>query len=465
MKKYLFMAVAAIAALSSCSSDNEVFDSEAKKALTFTARMESIGGTRATLDNKSAKWEEGDEIYVIDYNNKYAGARYKAGSDGVTFTASVQGVEATDDGAGFEAFFPANIISYDDAENKYIYELPATIEEEYGHFNMPMYGVTNSSSNTIDFTNLCGVLAIKVTSDQMAAVKGIRVSSSNRAMSGKFGPGFDEPGNVFPSIIDYEDASKTLTVTYTDEGGVETETEGKVFYIAIPPSFTMNSWIPTQDPYENLKIELSADGTDFTKSMTTKKDADILVERNKIYNITFKDNTPPTTGTAKATIGGEEVDVKWVQLWKDGPKFAEKNVGASRAADEGSTMKFTEATKVGTEYVWGANWCTPSKGDMDELLKAAPDGGSEKVACEYIQEDGKWGFKFTGLTDGYTDNSVFFPAQSGNSRSGDAIYWSATADGSRAWLMLLQYFNGDWFSDWGTDVQDHEYRVRPVLKN
>ena len=111
MKKYLFMAVAAIAALSSCSSDNEVFDSEAKKALTFTARMESIGGTRATLDNKSAKWEEGDEIYVIDYNNKYAGARYKAGSDGVTFTASVQGVEATDDGAGFEAFFPANSLT------------------------------------------------------------------------------------------------------------------------------------------------------------------------------------------------------------------------------------------------------------------------------------------------------------------------------------------------------------------
>ena len=457
------MAVAAIAALSSCSSDNEVFDSEAKKALTFTARMESIGGTRATLDNKSAKWEEGDEIYVIDYNNKYAGARYKAGSDGVTFTASVQGVEATDDGAGFEAFFPANIISYDDAENKYIYELPATIEEEYGHFNMPMYGVTNSSSNTIDFTNLCGVLAIKVTSDQMAAVKGIRVSSSNRAMSGKFGPGFDESGNVFPSIIDYEDASKTLTVTYTDEGGVETETEGKVFYIAIPPSFTMNSWIPTQDPYENLKIELSADGTDFTKSMTTKKDADILVERNKIYNITFKDNTPPTTGTAKATIGGEEVDVKWVQLWAGGPKFAEYNIGASSVTDLGITMTFSEATSA--EYVWGAYWCTPSKGDMDELLKAATDGGSEKVACEYIQEDGKWGFKFTGLTDGYKENSVFFPAQLGNSNYGFALYWSATAGGSGAWYMSLYYYHGGWDSNWYPDDQDELHYVRPVLKN
>ncbi|MDO4824289.1 MAG: hypothetical protein Q4A08_09010, partial [Bacteroidales bacterium] len=34
-----------------------------------------------------------------------------------------------------------------------------------------------------------------------------------------------------------------------------------------------------------------------------------------------------TTGTAKATIGGSEVDVKWVQLWENGPKFAEYNVG------------------------------------------------------------------------------------------------------------------------------------------
>ena len=53
MKKYLFMAVAAIAALSSCSSDNEVFNSEVKKALTFTATMEGIGGTRAEFDSEA----------------------------------------------------------------------------------------------------------------------------------------------------------------------------------------------------------------------------------------------------------------------------------------------------------------------------------------------------------------------------------------------------------------------------
>ena len=43
--------------------------------------------------------------------------------------------------------------------------------------------------------------------------------------------------------------------------------------------------------------------------MATKKADGVTIERNKIYNITFKDNTPPTTGTAKAKINGVDVDV------------------------------------------------------------------------------------------------------------------------------------------------------------
>ena len=102
MKKYFFMAVAAIAALSSCTSDNdlELNQNTAKEALTFTATIEGSEATRATFDktNKCAAWEEGDEIYVIDYNWKNEGARYKAGSDGTTttFTASESGKEAKD---------------------------------------------------------------------------------------------------------------------------------------------------------------------------------------------------------------------------------------------------------------------------------------------------------------------------------------------------------------------------------
>ena len=39
------------------------------------------------------------------------------------------------------------------------------------------------------------------------------------------------------------------------------------------------------------------------------------------------------TGTAKAKLTGTgEVDVKWVQLWKDGPRWATINLGVTSAS-------------------------------------------------------------------------------------------------------------------------------------
>ena len=177
----------------------------------------------------------------------------------------------------------------------------------------------------------------------------------------------------------------------------------------------------------------------------------------------------PTTGkgTAKATIGGSEVDVNWVQLWAGSPKFADRNVGASSATDAGSSMTFTDATKAGADYVWGANWCTPSKDQMDELLKAATSDGSTKVDCNYIQENGVYGFKFTGKETGYTSNSVFFPVQNGNGGNGSEGYWSATAeDDFFAWYLALSYNDEDgWDSSWDYFTHDYEFLVRPVLNN
>ena len=199
---------------------------------------------------------------------------------------------------------------------------------------------------------------------------------------------------------------------------------------------------------------------------------DVLVtsyDASQVDNVVFEKAPAATTGTAKATIGGEDVDVNWVQLWENGPKFAEYNVFVSSDPEIDSTMTFTEATMAGADYVWGANWCTPSQDQMDELLKAATSDGSEKVKCEYTQENSVWGFKFTGLTDGYTSNSVFFPSMGGDSNSGGARYWSATAaDGGKGLYMDL--YCG--YTPWGDFNWDSKWKsfftkayVRPVLKN
>ena len=101
---------------------------------------------------------------------------------------------------------------------------------------------------------------------------------------------------------------------------------------------------------------------------------DVLVtsyDASQVDNVVFEEAPAATTGTAKATIGGEDTDVNWVQLWENGPKFAEYNVGASSFTETGTEMTFTDAVKTGAEYVWGDNWCTPSKDDMEHLMTAA----------------------------------------------------------------------------------------------
>ena len=457
------MAVAAIAALSSCSSDNEVFNSEAKKALTFTATMEGIGGdTRATLDNLCAKWEVGDKIYImgIDASNIATEASYVAsGTNGTstTFEPATPGQEVS--GQTFRAFFPTYILDGGACV------IPAEIDETWaeGKFNMPMFAMSNTT--TLAFQNLCGVLAIKVNKDQLERVEFITISSSNRKLNGWIQPMPNSEGKLSVGLVSPEkdDEFDDLAIHYTSV--VEIGEEGNVFYVPIPPSYNLDFSTRsfTADPYKDLKILLN-DGEGHIKTMTTKKDKEILIERNKIYNITFKDNTPPTTGTAKAKINGVDVDVKWVQLWAGGPKFAEYNIGTSEEKVEGITMEFGDAIKTGNDYAWGANWRTPSKDEMDELNLAARED-SKKITCKYEEVNNIWGFTFTGTEAGYTDNHVFFPGdiKYGNSddKGGWGKYWSCTDNGSTAWLLYFSSTSGA--SAWQSGGKSFDFFVRPVL--
>ena len=321
------MAVAAIAALSSCSSDNDpIMGETGKQALTFTASMEG-SATRATYNStaKCASWEVGDQISIN-------GKTYNAQSAGLTttFKAATEGQEA--EGETYNAYFAC---TYDGTTAT----LPAQVSETWadGKFNMPMYAT--STTTNLQFHNLCGVLKITVKSDQIAAVKAIKVSSATMAVSGAFSVKSDAAVLSEPNTI-----ANTLTVTYSD--AVSTTAEGKVFYVAVPAQ-----------TYQELKIELDADGNGFTKSMTTKSATDITVARNKIYPITFADNAASaTTGTAKATIGGSEVDVNWVQLWENGPKFAEYNVGVTDGKAEGYGGDYWSSTPNGSNNAYNLNF-------------------------------------------------------------------------------------------------------------
>lgn len=418
MKKISIIALAAIATISSCTKDGLFTDKDGREEIVtgtapqvFNAIMEGFPATRATLDGMTPSWEVGDVISI----------------DGHSYTAKTAGTSSTFEGTGageatHHAYFPAGLYNGGSPA------LPAVQTYVAGKFDMPMYA--ESDNATLSFKNLCAVLAIKVTSDDITTLKAIKVASDKK-MNGTFTVSDNK------AVVGTDGTNVLVLASST---ALTLNADGTTFYIAIPAQ-----------NYKYLNIFLSSDGETYTQAMATKKAAGLGdIARSKMFNIGYETNA--------------------FQIYANGPYFADRNVGASSATDVGSKMTFAEAKKTDSDYVWGANWCTPGKYQMDELLKAASKG-SEKVNCEIVREGnvetGKIiGFKFTGKGTGYTGNSVFFPAESGNSFSGGADYWSSTRSQNEAWNMYLHYYSGEWLSHWDLDDRFDEYfLVRPVLVN
>lgn len=90
MKKYLFMAVAGMLALSSCSNDSdELVINETPHEMTFTAGYGDA--TRAAISGTSVTWESGDRIKVFSTKNnpgKTFSLSTGAGTNSATFTGT-----------------------------------------------------------------------------------------------------------------------------------------------------------------------------------------------------------------------------------------------------------------------------------------------------------------------------------------------------------------------------------------
>ena len=185
-------------------------------------------------------------------------------------------------------------------------------------------------------------------------------------------------------------------------------------------------------------------------------------------------------GQGKAEANGIG-KVRWMQLWRGGPKFAVYNVGATSATEYGGyycwgksndeSSKRTRIYNDGSEplagdtdtatKLWGNNWRMPTEEELEAL--ANPDN------CDsgWTTVDGVTGFMFTGKGD-YKNNSIFFPANgyyvndvSGN-KGKTGGYWASTP--REGWSTNAAEL---WFNSIKTQVEyarrDHGYCVRAVL--
>ena len=197
-----------------------------------------------------------------------------------------------------------------------------------------------------------------------------------------------------------------------------------------------------------------------------------------VDKVEFIEMEPFGQGKAEANGIGK---VRWIQLWRGGPKFAVYNVGATSATEYGGyycwgksndeSSKRTQIYNDGSEplagdtdtatKLWGNNWRMPTEEEFEAL--ANPDN------CDsgWTTVDGVTGFMFTGKGD-YKNNSIFFPANgyyvndvSGN-KGKTGGYWASTP--REGWSTNAAEL---WFNSIKTQVEysrrDHGYCVRAVL--
>lgn len=405
MKKTLLFLIAATAMMmTGCSNDDF---GGATQGMTLNATVEQPA-SRATMtgpNDGSYKFSftDNDKLYVT---NSEVSNYYTFTKNGETFTSS--DAQTTTALADWYAYFPGNTVNLTNQNGDL-----TGVANYYACAGKTASATTGADGLTIALKPQVAILRIvKVDGNSTTCYFNVKTSD------GKWVSGLKAKNNEAGFDVVTSDTKVTLL----------TASEPGTYYIAVPAG-----------------VQITIYNGD-TKFKATKAAG---LKAGMYYTLT----TGPVRGEASAT--GVTEKVGWVQLWAGGPKFATQNVAG--------TMKWTDAVK---NKFWGDNWRVPTKDEMG--LSANNTVNTEKVSAVYRRnENGVWGFEFTGITPGYTNVSLFLPANSGAvDKYGAATYWTATPVGSnQAGYQLSLICDGNhvvkcYYAALG---HDGDYYVRPVL--
>ena len=414
MKKTLLLALAAVATIfTSCSSDiindNDDSNNGQGKGMTLIANVEQTD-TRATLDTK----ETGTWTFTFtDDDNVKVGNNTI--NDYYTFTKSGDTFSSTDakvtlSAANWYAYYPSTTI---DLTNQAGTEVSAA----------KLYALAGATT-----TATTGAEGLKINMKAKAAVlRIVKVDNYGpcdiylMTKEGKYVSGLKAKKNE--AGFDVETSDKKVSVFK-----VANENTAGIYYVIVPAGVYLEVW------NDGIKFKTTSNG----------------LKAGKYYTLT----SGPTNGTATATINGEPKKIDWVQLWIGGPRIATKNVDKK--------MNWTEAAKIGSAYVWGANWRTPTKEEMDFVDKDGQTHNKENVDVENTTQDNVSGYLYKGVQPGYTQdkNNMFLPA---TNKDGSAVYWSQTLENDKGVILNMHPGEKSPYLYFWTGEKYHEYAVRPVL--
>ena len=401
--------------LAACSSEDTT-EPDVKRGMVLKANVEDTD-TRATITDNEGKWKFAfatkDEVKVS--NNK-VNAYYTFTNDGTVFTST--DAKQTAEAANWCAFFPGETIDLRNQSGAF-----ADVANKYALAGATATATTGSDGLTV--TMKAKVAVLRIVGVDRGDCLDINVQTDGGYVSGL--------------VADKKTAGFSVQTSNTKVSLLSTPDAG-MYYVVVPAGVKLLVY-----KGETLIKATKAEG----------------LTAGKYYTLL----TGKTTDKEYATINGEKVEKEWVQLWPGGPKFAKENVA--------KTLNWSEATAEGSAYVWGANWRTPTKEEMnfvnakyDENLVITP----LNTKVEVRSQDGVYGLLYTGIQHGYTDNTLFLPTVGGKDKWGDysAMYLTSTVI-NQGWGSSLDFsisetsFNSYYFMDYAYTTETTKYLVRPVL--
>lgn len=423
MKKILSFVLAAVAlAFTACSNDETIETSsngQNNKGMVLVATV-SQQSSRAAIDvnDKSGTWkftfDDNDNVVV---GNNTINDYYTFTKSGDTFSST--DAKVTSSAADWYAYYPSTNINLTNQEGT-----SKSAADLYALAGKTEKATTGAEGLTINMKAQAAVLRI-VKVDNYGPCD-IYLKTKDGYVSGltakKDQDGFD--------VKTSKEKVSIFKKNNTDKAGI--------YYVIVPAGVKIEVWNDTKLIKTTIDKGLSA---------------------GKYYTLT----SGPTKGTATATINGETQTIDWVQMWIGGPRFATVNV-------EG-TMNWAEAAKTGSAYVWGANWRTPTKDEMDFVDEDGYTTKTENVEVD-IENNVVKKFKYIGVQPGYTKNIMYLPSTVPNSSAG--VYWSSTDAGhdtgghELGWCLNMIVDDKDKYKYKYTHFftsfkKDGLYEVRPVL--
>ena len=406
--------------LAACSNDDNG-DIQPKRGMTLNASVEDLS-SRATMTDESGTWKfafaANDKVSV---SNSEITSYYTFKNNGNQITCA--DATATTKAADWYAYFPGNEVDLTKQTGNF-----ADVANKFAVAGKTAQ--TTTGENGLSITLKPKVAVLRVVAVDKNGILDIHVKTAD-----KWVKGLTATKDAAEFTVSKSDTKTTLL--QKAEGKVQA---GEISYVVVPAG---------------VKIEI------YTGDLLLNKTKDAGLTAGKYYTIT----SGPTKGTETATLAnGTTETVEWVQLWAGGPRFATKNV-----AEE---MTWTDAAKTGKEYVWGANWRTPTAVEVEEkggllfdwstgqaqagsptfTITTAPDGTEETVV-------------FTGVQPGYTKNTLTLYKKVVNGYN-QFDFWTSTNDGGYGCKFII------WRKDnitWGFgiskrhDPNTEKYLVRPVL--